>query len=116
LAGESAQMPGTFPNAANPAAIVGRAILPAAAFQAALSGYERTLERGKRRLKAAQRAPRSQDWLPHTHYYWIRSPYSRSSSLAGRYTRTKYSPAPSPWTWTPSRARVSIPCRTVWPV
>jgi hypothetical protein len=40
---------------------VGQAILPAAAFQAALSGYERD-----GRLKAAQRAPRRQDWLPHS--------------------------------------------------
>jgi hypothetical protein len=39
--------------------IVGQAILPAAAFQAALLGEVRTF--GKRRLKAGG----SQDWLPH---------------------------------------------------
>jgi hypothetical protein len=41
--------------------IVGRAILPAAAFQAALSDRERVLALNKRRLKAGG----SQDWLPH---------------------------------------------------
>ena len=40
---------------------VGRAIMPAAAFQAARSCYERTLVHAKRRLKAGG----SQDWLPH---------------------------------------------------
>jgi hypothetical protein len=49
--------------------IVGRAILPGVpsgdAFQAALSGSGRACAPGTRRLKAAQRAPRSQDWLPH---------------------------------------------------
>src|SRR5450759_1621331 len=43
--------------------LVGRAILPAAAFQAALSGHARVFARGKRRLKAGG----SQDWLPHNH-------------------------------------------------
>jgi hypothetical protein len=41
--------------------VVGQAILPAAAFQAALSGYERVFAPAKRRLKAGG----SQDWLPH---------------------------------------------------
>jgi len=40
---------------------VGQAILPAAAFQAALSSHARVLAPGKRRLKAGG----SQDWLPH---------------------------------------------------
>jgi hypothetical protein len=40
---------------------VGRAILPAAAFQAALSGHARVFTPGKRRLKTGG----SQDWLPH---------------------------------------------------
>jgi hypothetical protein len=40
---------------------VGRAILPAAAFQAAFSGPERAFVLGKGRLKAGC----SQDWLPH---------------------------------------------------
>jgi hypothetical protein len=40
---------------------VGQAILPAAAFQAALLGEPRILTFGKRRLKAGS----SQDWLPH---------------------------------------------------
>jgi len=43
-------------------AMVGQAILPAAAFQAALSYRARTFVLGKRRLKADC----SQDWLPHT--------------------------------------------------
>ncbi len=41
--------------------IVGWAILPAAAFQAALPGHARACALGKRRLKAGG----SQDWLPH---------------------------------------------------
>jgi hypothetical protein len=41
--------------------IVGRAILPAAAFQAALTGRERIFAPSNRRLKAGG----SQDWLPH---------------------------------------------------
>ena len=41
--------------------IVGQAFLPAAAFQAALSGDEPVRARGKRRLKAGG----SQDWQPH---------------------------------------------------
>jgi hypothetical protein len=41
--------------------IVGQAILPAAAFQAALLSEPRILTFGKRRLKAGG----SQDWLPH---------------------------------------------------
>jgi hypothetical protein len=40
---------------------VGQAILPAAAFQAALSGNGRVSAAGKSRLKAGC----SQDWLPH---------------------------------------------------
>jgi hypothetical protein len=40
---------------------VGQAILPAAAFQAALSGQARIPEVVRRRLKAGG----SQDWLPH---------------------------------------------------
>jgi len=40
---------------------VGQAILPAAAFQAALSGHARAFVLGERRLKAGC----SQDWLPH---------------------------------------------------
>ena len=44
---------------------------------------------------------------------WICSPYSRSSSPAGRYTRTKYRPAPSPGTLMPfcARAIVALPHR-----
>jgi hypothetical protein len=41
--------------------LVGQAILPAAAFQAAFPVPARILARGKRRLKAGG----SQDWLPH---------------------------------------------------
>ena len=41
--------------------VVGRAIMPAAAFQAALTSDGRAFEPGKRRLKAGC----SQDWLPH---------------------------------------------------
>jgi protein SCO1/2 len=41
--------------------LVGQAILPAAAFQAALSSTARAFTPGKRRLKAGC----SQDWLPH---------------------------------------------------
>jgi hypothetical protein len=44
------------------AIIVGQAILPAAAFQAAPSGYEQSFASGKGRLKAGC----SQDWLPHS--------------------------------------------------
>src|SRR6202021_3066991 len=40
---------------------VGQAIMPAAAFQAALSDHARVFARGARRLKAGG----SQDWLPH---------------------------------------------------
>jgi hypothetical protein len=40
---------------------VGQAILPAAAFQAALLGRDRSFTTGKCRLKAGC----SQDWLPH---------------------------------------------------
>ena len=51
---------------------VGQAILPAAPFQAALSGRVRVFTPSKGRLKAAQRAPRSQDWrqdwLPHKRF------------------------------------------------
>jgi hypothetical protein len=43
-------------------AVVGQAILPAAALQAALSGCERVFGPGKRRLKPGG----SQDWLPHS--------------------------------------------------
>jgi hypothetical protein len=43
------------------ALVVGQAILPAAAFQAALSGDEEVFAPGERRLKAGG----SQDWLPH---------------------------------------------------
>jgi hypothetical protein len=43
------------------ALFVGQAILPAAAFQAALSGHERAFVIGRGRLKAGC----SQDWLPH---------------------------------------------------
>jgi hypothetical protein len=42
-------------------AFVGQAILPAAAFQAAISGDAQVFERGERRLKAGG----SQDWPPH---------------------------------------------------
>jgi hypothetical protein len=42
--------------------VVGQAILPAAAFQAALSGRVRAFAPGKGRLKAGC----SQDWLPHS--------------------------------------------------
>jgi hypothetical protein len=41
--------------------LVGQAILPAAAFQAAYSGRKRVFASGERRLKAGG----SQDWLPH---------------------------------------------------
>ena len=41
--------------------IVGQAILPAAAFQAAFTRDERIFVAGERRLKAGG----SQDWLPH---------------------------------------------------
>jgi hypothetical protein len=43
------------------AEVVGRAILPAAGFQAALSGRVRVFTPDERRLKAGG----SQDWLPH---------------------------------------------------
>ena len=46
---------------ARKSSIVGRAILPAAAFQAAFPGSERALALRKGRLKAGC----SQDWLPH---------------------------------------------------
>jgi hypothetical protein len=42
--------------------LVGQAILPAAAFQAALASNRRVSNPGKGRLKAGC----SQDWLPHT--------------------------------------------------
>ena len=45
----------------NSALFVGQAILPAAAFQAALRGHERAFVIGRGRLKAGC----SQDWLPH---------------------------------------------------
>jgi hypothetical protein len=45
--------------------VVGRAILPAAAFQAALSREVRTLAPAECRLKARLKAGGSQDWLPH---------------------------------------------------
>jgi hypothetical protein len=44
------------------AAFVGQAILPAAAFQAALGGDLRAFATGESRLKAGC----SQDWLPHS--------------------------------------------------
>jgi hypothetical protein len=43
--------------------VVGQAILPAAAFQAALSSDARVIALCQRRLKAGG----SQDWLPHIH-------------------------------------------------
>ena len=46
--------------------IVGRAILPAAAFQAALSGCARAFAADERRLKAVPRGDPSQNWLPHS--------------------------------------------------
>jgi hypothetical protein len=41
--------------------LVGQAILPAAAFQAAISGHAQVFAPGERRLKASG----SQDWPPH---------------------------------------------------
>ena len=49
--------------------IVGQAILPAAAFQAAPSRDVRVFAPGKRRLKAGG----SQDWLPHS-LGWLSHP------------------------------------------
>ena len=48
-----------------PSARLGRAILPAAAFQAALSRRSEVFGLGKRRLKALPRGHPSQDWPPH---------------------------------------------------
>ena len=44
-----------------PPLVVGQAILPAAAFQAALSKHARVFAPAQRRLKAGG----TQDWLPH---------------------------------------------------
>ena len=50
-------------------AFVGQAILPAAAFQAALAGDVRVVAPGEGRLKVGEsrlKAGCSQDWLPHS--------------------------------------------------